>query len=67
MLNPAAMKKQVLEKVIEEGEKKAADLLGIPYEQYTQGGLFPIAYTKGTDFKPAVRPPADTIIHWDGW
>jgi hypothetical protein len=29
--------------------------------------MSPLAYTKGTDFKPAVRPPADTIIHWDGW
>jgi hypothetical protein len=49
------------------GEEEAAQLLGIPYERVSQAGLFPIAYTKGTDFKPAVRPPADTIIHWDGW
>lgn len=53
--------------LIGEGEKKAADLLGIPYERYTQGGLFPIAYTKGTDFKPAKRLPAEQLTHWDSW
>ena len=53
--------------LIGEGEKKAADLLGIPYEQYTQGGLFPIAYTKGTDFKLAKRLPAEQLTHWDTW
>ena len=26
----------------------------------TQAGLFPIAYTIGTDFKPAKREPLDT-------
>lgn len=50
-----------------EGEKAAAELLGIPYERYTQGGLFPIAYTKGTDFKPAKRLPAEQLTHWDTW
>ena len=41
------------------GEEKVADILGIPFEKYSQGGLFPIAYTKGTEFKPAKRLPAD--------
>ena len=50
-----------------EGEKQAADLLGIPYDKYTQGGLFPIAYTKGTDFRPAKRLPAEQLSHWDSW
>ena len=36
-------------------------------DEITQAGLFPIAYTIGTDFKPAARPDADTIIHWDRW
>ena len=49
------------------GERKAADILGIPYEQYTQAGLFPIAYTKGTDFKLAKRLPAEQLTHWDTW
>ncbi len=49
------------------GEQKAAELLGIPYERYSQAGLFPIAYTIGTDFKPAKRLPLDPIVHWDTW
>lgn len=53
--------------LIGDGEKKAADLLGIPYQHYTQGGLFPIAYTKGTDFKLAKRLPAEQLTHWDSW
>ena len=53
--------------LIGDGEKQAADLLGIPFEQYAQGGLFPIAYTKGTDFKPAKRLPAEQLTHWDSW
>ena len=47
-------------------EDEAAALLGIP-EDYMQVGLLPVAYTKGTDFKPAKRPPLDTIVHWDSW
>ena len=50
-----------------DGERKAAEILGIPYDKYSQGGLFPIAYTKGTDFRPAKRLPVDTIVHWDSW
>lgn len=48
-------------------EREAAELLGIPYDEYTQAGLFPVAYTKGTDFKPASRVPAEQLIHWDEW
>ncbi len=50
-----------------DGERQAADLLGIPFDKYSQGGLFPIAYTKGTDFKPAKRLPAEKIVHFDSW
>ena len=50
-----------------DGERKAAELLGIPFERYTQGGLFPIAYTKGADFKKAQRLPAEQLAHWDTW
>lgn len=48
-------------------EKEAADLLGIPYEQYTQAALIPVAYTIGTDFKPGPRAPLDSMVHWDSW
>lgn len=49
-----------------ENADKAADLLGLP-EGLMQTGLLPVAYTKGTDFKPAKRPPAEDIVHWDNW
>ena len=47
-------------------EKEVADLLGIP-ATVTQAALFPVAYTIGTDFRPASRPPAETITFWDTW
>jgi nitroreductase len=50
-----------------EGEKQAAGLLGIPFDDYAQGGLFPIAYTKGTNFQPAKRLAAGQRTHWNGW
>jgi nitroreductase len=53
--------------LIGDGEKKAAEILGIPFDNYAQGGLFPIAYTKGTDFKPAKRLPAEQLSHWNTW
>jgi nitroreductase len=48
-------------------EREAADLLGIPYERCAQGGLIPVAYTVGTDFKVAARRSADEVIHWNSW
>jgi nitroreductase len=47
-------------------EKEVAELLGIP-ATVTQAALFPVAYTIGTDFRPAKRPPAETITFWDSW
>ena len=48
-------------------EREVAELLGIPFAEYTQAGLFPIAYTVGTDFKPAKRISTDQFVHWDTW
>jgi nitroreductase len=53
--------------LVGDGEKQAAEILGIPYEKYSQGGMFPIAYTKGTDFRPAKRLPVEQIVHWNSW
>ncbi|MET0145263.1 MAG: nitroreductase family protein [Ilumatobacteraceae bacterium] len=50
-----------------DGEREVAELLGIPFDTFTQGGLFPIAYTLGTDFRPAKREPLASILHWDTW
>ena len=45
---------------------EAAALLDIP-DNIKQVGLLPVAYTLGTDFKPAKRRPLDEALHWDGW
>ena len=48
-------------------EEEAAALLGIPYESVSQVALLPVAYTKGTNFKPAARAPVEEITFWDEW
>jgi nitroreductase len=48
-------------------EKEIAELLGIPYEQYTQVGFFPIAYTIGTDFRRAWRKPVAEVLSYNGF
>lgn len=53
--------------LMNDGEQRAAEVLGIPVDKFTQAGLFPIAYTIGTDFKPAKRLPLEPILHWNQW
>lgn len=48
-------------------EEEAAAVLGIPYAEIMQAALIPVAYTLGTDFKPAPRAPLDTFVHWEKW
>ena len=48
-------------------EKEVADIVGIPYDDFMQIALIPIAYTKGTEFKKAYRPPVDTVMHINEW
>ena len=43
-----------------------AEILGIP-DNVMQVALLPVAYTKGTDFKRADRPPVANITHWNTW
>jgi nitroreductase len=50
-----------------EFEKEAAQLLEIPYEQVLQAGLMPLAYTKGSKFRPAVRKETSAVAHWNHW
>ena len=47
-------------------EKEAAEILGIP-DDVVQTALLPVAYTLGTDFKRAARPPVGGITHWNNW
>jgi nitroreductase len=48
-------------------EREVAEVVGIPYEKVQQACLTPVAFTKGTDFKPAARREPDSVIHWDRW
>ncbi|WP_132992876.1 nitroreductase family protein [Gordonia zhaorongruii] len=45
-------------------EAEAAELLGIP-SHMTQAGLIPVAYTTGTSFRSAQRPPVEQITYLD--
>ena len=46
-------------------EQEAAEILGIPYDDVTQVALIPVAYTLGTEFKPGLRKPLETMVHWN--
>lgn len=48
-------------------EREVADLLGIPYERYTQAALITVGYSTGGEFKPAQRIPLEGIVHWEKW
>ena len=48
-------------------EEEVAQLLGIPFQEVTQVALSPIAYTIGTDFKPARRKALEGVLHVDRW
>jgi nitroreductase len=47
-------------------EREAAELLGIP-DDVLQVALLPVAYTLGTEFKPARRRPAEDVTFWNAW
>lgn len=47
-------------------EPALASALGMP-ESITPHALLPLAYTIGDDFKPAKRPPPESIMYWNGW
>ena len=46
-------------------EAQMGELLGIPKERFTQVGLFPVAYTRGTEFQPAWRRPTSEVLRWN--
>jgi nitroreductase len=48
-------------------EREIAEVVGLPFDEVQQACLTPLAHTIGTDFKRALRPDPDTIIHWDTW
>jgi nitroreductase len=48
-------------------EQQAADILGIPFGEWTQVALVSVGYTQGTDFKRATREPLGAAVSWNGW
>lgn len=48
-------------------EQAAAEVLGVPYEEYMQCVLITIGYSVGTEFKPASRGPLEAVTHWETW
>ena len=48
-------------------EKEAAEILGVPFDRYTQVALIPIAFSKGTDFKEAPRKDLSNFLHMETW
>jgi nitroreductase len=47
-------------------EQEVADVLNLPAD-VRQGVLLPVAYTKGTNFKPGPRADLDAVLHLNGW
>jgi nitroreductase len=48
-------------------EREAAEVLGIPYAEVMQAALIPVAYTTGSDFRPAPRRSLERMVHWETW
>ncbi len=48
-------------------EREAAEILGLDPDAVTQVALLPVAYTRGTDFKAADRPPPSEITRFNRW
>lgn len=48
-------------------ERELAAALGVPYDEVMLAAFLPLAFTKGTDFKPAKRVPREEVLHWNRW
>jgi nitroreductase len=48
-------------------ERELATVLGVPYDEVMLAALIPLAFTIGTDFRPAKRISQDRILHWNQW
>ncbi|REF34678.1 nitroreductase family protein [Thermasporomyces composti] len=48
-------------------ERELAEVLGVPYDEVMLAAFIPLAYTVGTDFRPARRIPRDQVLHWNRW
>jgi nitroreductase len=48
-------------------EREAAELLGIPYEEYSRVALLPLAHVVGEGFRPGPREPLERFARWETW
>ncbi|WP_327232931.1 nitroreductase family protein [Streptomyces sp. NBC_01317] len=48
-------------------ERELAGVLGVPYDEVMLAAFLPLAFTVGTDFRPARRIPREEVLHWEGW
>ncbi|WP_222723077.1 nitroreductase family protein [Actinomadura alba] len=48
-------------------ERELAETLDVPYDEVTLAAFIPLAFTIGTDFKPARRIPREQVLHWERW
>ncbi|MGW0661849.1 nitroreductase family protein [Streptodolium elevatio] len=48
-------------------ERELAQVLRVPYDDVMLAAFIPLAYTIGTDFKPAKRIPREHVLHWNRW
>ncbi|GAA3186131.1 nitroreductase family protein [Nonomuraea roseoviolacea] len=48
-------------------ERELAQVLGAPHEEVMLAAFIPLAFTIGTDFRPAPRIPREEVLHWDRW
>ena len=48
-------------------ERELGNALGVPYDDVMLAAFIPLAFTVGTDFRPAVRVPRAEVLHWNRW
>lgn len=48
-------------------EAEVNALLEIPGDRVTTYCMSPVAYTRGTEFKPALRPEPEEVVHWNSF
>jgi nitroreductase len=48
-------------------EREAAEVLGIPYDEYAQVALVPLAHVTGEGFRPGPREPLDRFARWEAF
>jgi nitroreductase len=48
-------------------EHELTAVLGVPHDDIMLAALIPLAFTIGTDFRPAKRISRDQVLHWNKW